>query len=293
MNLPNKLSILRILLVPLMMFFYLASFIPYGKIIAVAIFIGAAVTDSFDGRIARKRQQVTDLGKLLDPLADKMLYTCAFFLIVADGIILAPFGVLALSILFVRDSLINGIRQVAASKGVVVAAAKSGKLKAVLTDVYIPIFMFLAQRIFVDTGYQVFDIINLILTIGAYSVMGIATIVTIYSGIDYCIKNKNVFISNESKEPEKKDKVEVDEGAPGEFDPLLPKVLKEFINTNNVSISATQRKFAIGYARAARMMEQMEGMGYVSTTQNGLERRKVLISIEEFYTAFPDEPKEE
>ena len=195
MNLPNKLSILRIVLVPLMMFFYLADFIPYcNKIIAVVLFIVAALTDLFDGKIARKRNQVTDLGKLLDPLADKMLYTCAFFLIIADrASALDPiWGVIALSILFIRDSLVNGIRQVAASKGVVVAAAKSGKLKALLTDIYIPMFMFISQGLLIGTGYAVCDVINTILVVGAYTVMGVATLVTIYSGVDYCIKNKDI-----------------------------------------------------------------------------------------------------
>ena len=199
MNLPNKLTFLRIFLVPLMMFFYLATFIPYGKIVAVVIFIGAAITDLYDGKIARKRELVTDLGKLLDPLADKMLYTCALFLIVADGTIASPWGVLALSILFIRDSLINGIRQIAASKGVVVAADFSGKLKAVLTYIYVPMFMFISQGIFVDTGYAACDIINQILVICAYIVMCVATIVTIWSGVEYCIKNKNVIRTQEEK----------------------------------------------------------------------------------------------
>lgn len=194
MNLPNKLSFLRIFLVPLMMFFYLASFIPYGKVIAVALFIVAAFTDLFDGKIARKRGEVTDLGKLLDPLADKMLYTCAFFLIIADGTVASPWGIIALSILFIRDTLINGVRQVAASKGQVLAAAQSGKLKAFLTDIYIPLFMFISQGIFMGTGIHACDIINETLVICAYAVMGIATLVTIYSGFEYCIKNKHIFI---------------------------------------------------------------------------------------------------
>ena len=171
MNLPNKLTFLRIFLVPLMMFFYLATFIPYGKIVAVVIFIGAAITDLYDGKIARKRELVTDLGKLTFIGGD----------------------------VFIRDSLINGIRQIAASKGVVVAADFSGKLKAVLTYIYVPMFMFISQGIFVDTGYAACDIINQILVICAYIVMGVATIVTIWSGVEYCIKNKNVIRTQEEK----------------------------------------------------------------------------------------------
>lgn len=200
MNLPNKLSFLRICLVPIMMFFYMASFIPYGKVIAVVLFIVASLTDLFDGKIARKRGLVTDLGKLLDPIADKMLYTCAFFLIIADGTVLMPWGVIALSILFIRDTLINGVRQVAASKGIVLAAGKSGKLKALLTDIYIPMFMFIAQGIFVGTGSYACDVINEILTITAYVVMGVATLVTIYSGVEYCVKNKQIFVEMPNEE---------------------------------------------------------------------------------------------
>lgn len=185
-----------------MMFFYLATFIPFGKIVAVVLFFVAALTDLFDGKIARKRGLVTDLGKLLDPIADKMLYTCAFFLIIADGTVAEPWGIIALSILFVRDTLINGVRQIAASKGLVLAAGKSGKLKAFLTDIYIPMFMFIAQGIFVDTGIHACDVINQILVILAYCVMGVATIVTIYSGVEYCIKNKHIFIETPKEEAE-------------------------------------------------------------------------------------------
>ena len=200
MNLPNKLSFFRICLVPIMMFLYLATFIPYGKIIAVVIFIIAAITDHYDGKIARQRNLVTDLGKLLDPLADKLLYTCALFLVVADGTILAPWGIIALTILFARDSLVNGIRQVAASKGVVVAAVWSGKLKAILNYIYIPMFMFISQGVLQNTGLPALDIVNQVLIITAYVMMGIATIVTLYSGVDYLIKNKSILSQKQEKE---------------------------------------------------------------------------------------------
>ena len=83
MNLPNKLTLLRIILIPFMMFFYLADFIPYGigKIVAIVIFILASLTDLLDGKIARKYNLVTDLGKFLDPIADKLLTATAFLLI--------------------------------------------------------------------------------------------------------------------------------------------------------------------------------------------------------------------
>ncbi len=200
MNLPNKLSLMRICFVPLIIFFYLASFIPYGKIVAVVLFIVAALTDLYDGKIARSRGLVTDLGKLLDPIADKLLYTCSLFLVVVDGTILAPWGILALIILFARDTLVNGIRQVAATKGVVLAAGWSGKIKAILAYIYIPLFMFLAQGIFANTGYVACDIINTVLTVIAYVVLGVGTLVTIWSGVEYTVKNKYIFATNEPRE---------------------------------------------------------------------------------------------
>ena len=94
MNLPNKLSLLRIILIPFMLFFYLATFVPYGKIIALAIFIIAALTDMLDGKIARKYNLVTNLGKLLDPIADKLLVMSALLLVVVDYTIPHPYGVI-------------------------------------------------------------------------------------------------------------------------------------------------------------------------------------------------------
>ena len=101
MNLPNKLTLLRIILIPFMMFFYLADFIPYGigKIVAIAIFILASLTDLLDGKIARKYNLVTDLGKFLDPIADKLLTATALLLILADGTIPAPWGVIIVAII--------------------------------------------------------------------------------------------------------------------------------------------------------------------------------------------------
>src|SRR5574344_1439894 len=97
MNLPNKITMIRIILIPFMLFFYLASFIPdgWGKIIALVIFIGAASTDMLDGHVARKYNLVSDLGKFLDPIADKLLVTSALLLVVCDGTIVAPYGVLS------------------------------------------------------------------------------------------------------------------------------------------------------------------------------------------------------
>ncbi len=203
MNLPNKLSIIRICLVPFVMFFYLAPFIPYGKIIAIVLFIVAAVTDLFDGKIARKNGLVTDLGKLLDPIADKMLITCSLFLIVFDLTIAHPWGIIALTILFTRDCIVNGVRQIAATKGVAVAAEKSGKIKAILAYIYIPFFMFIAQLKISLAGLAAYDTVMTVFYVIGYIMLAAATIVTAWSAIDYPLKNKELILPKKGTETAK------------------------------------------------------------------------------------------
>lgn len=181
-----------------MIFFYMASFMqPYGIFIATAIFICAALTDLFDGKIARKRGEVTDLGKLLDPIADKLLYSCGLLLVVADGTIPAPYGVIALAIVLFRDILINAVRQVGVTKGVVIAASLSGKLKAIFHYIQIPMFMFLAATsTFVGDFWNTF---NYVWFIAACVVLAVATVITIWSCFDYVLGNKQIFKSEKEE----------------------------------------------------------------------------------------------
>lgn len=188
MNTPNKITTLRIILIPFMIFFYLADFIPWGKIVSVAIFIVAALTDFLDGYIARKYNLVTNLGKLLDPMADKLLVISALLLLVADKTIPSPYGVIIAILIIGRELLISTFRQIAASKNYVMAADKVGKLKTIFQDIAIPGFIMLAY--FKTFGVnavllQVFSII-------CYVFIGIATVLTVISGINYLVKNKDV-----------------------------------------------------------------------------------------------------
>ena len=194
MNLPNKLSFMRIILVPIIYICYLAIPKPYGPLLAVLLFIVAAITDQLDGHIARKTNQVTDLGKLLDPMADKLLYCGCMFLIVLDGTIAAPWGIIGLFIVFARDTLVNGIRQIGATKGVVFAAALSGKLKAICAYIFIPMFMYLAADL--GNGVGAWARIDYVMSILAYVVYAVAIAVTIWSAIDYTVKNKEVLKTN-------------------------------------------------------------------------------------------------
>lgn len=196
MNLPNKLSVLRICLIPFVMFFYLADFIPYGigKIAAIVIFIAAALTDMLDGKIARKHNLVTNLGKFLDPIADKILTAAVFFLIMADGTLPAPWGVIIVSIIIAREFMVSAIRQLAAAKGVVLAADIWGKAKTFVQMIALPLCMLLS---FVYTcGLAVPCWFVITLQVVSYVAIGAATVLTIVSGTNYLVKNRSCFKDN-------------------------------------------------------------------------------------------------
>ncbi|MEG1499941.1 MAG: CDP-diacylglycerol--glycerol-3-phosphate 3-phosphatidyltransferase [Clostridia bacterium] len=190
MNLPNKISMLRIFLIPIMIFFYLANFIPNNQLIACIILIIAASTDFIDGYIARKNNLVTDLGKFLDPIADKILTMAALLLVIADGTIPSPYGAIIGIIIIGREFAISAFRQIAATKNFVMAADKWGKIKTIVSDISLPALFLLAffsnsnimnaEQIF---GFQIFN----------YVLIGIATVLTIISGMNYLIKNRRVF----------------------------------------------------------------------------------------------------
>lgn len=128
MNLPNKLSILRMILVPVFLVFLLVESVPYHYFIALFVFAAASFTDMLDGKIARKHNLITDFGKFIDPLADKLLVCAALICMIPIGCIPA----LATFIIVARDSAISGLRSVAASSGKVIAANIFGKIKTVL-----------------------------------------------------------------------------------------------------------------------------------------------------------------
>ena len=190
MNLPNKLSLTRLIITPIMMFFYLASFIPYSKFIALALFIIGAITDFLDGHIARKYNMVTNLGKFLDPIADKLLVTTALILVACDGTIIVPFGAIALAIFVGRDLAVDMLRQVASAKGVVIAADKLGKYKTFSQDIAFPLLILYSAIKVISASKLVVTILMWI----AYGFLILATALTIISLVNYLVKNKNVFL---------------------------------------------------------------------------------------------------
>ena len=190
MNLPNKLSLTRIFLIPVFIFLYLAPFIPYGKIIATAVFIIAALTDMLDGKIARKYNLVTNLGKLLDPIADKLLVISGLLLVVVDGTIPHPYGVLIAIIIIGRELLISAFRQIAAAQNFVMAADMFGKIKTVIQVIALPMLFVLS---FFKWDIAINSTIFLVFKIATYVAISLATLFTILSGANYLIKNKQIF----------------------------------------------------------------------------------------------------
>lgn len=182
MNLANKLTLLRIVLV----FVFMASLLlPWGTLtqrlwVSLIIFMIASFTDFLDGYIARSRNMITDFGKFADPLADKMLVTAAMVALIEIGPV--PAGVLpawVVIVILIREFTISGVRIVAAGENIVIAASWWGKIK---------------------TNFQIFMIIFLLIPLESqfiqyttiFLIYG-ALISTIISGIDYIIKNKQVF----------------------------------------------------------------------------------------------------
>ncbi len=192
MNLPNKLTVLRMVLIPFVMFFYLATFIPHGigKIVALVIFIIAALTDLLDGKIARKHNLVTNLGKFLDPIADKILTASVLFMIMADGTIPAPYGVIVVTIIIAREFMVSALRLIAASQGTVLAADIWGKAKTMVQMIAIPICMLIPFLI--ELGGVASWLILTVQIVGWASI-GAATVLTIVSGVNYLVKNINCF----------------------------------------------------------------------------------------------------
>lgn len=185
MNLANKITISRVLMVPVFLFFLLTDLFPYKEIIAAVIFIIAASTDGLDGYIARKRKQITNFGKFMDPLADKLLVTAALISLVGmqkldSWMVIAIIG---------REFIVTGLRLVAVNEGTVIAASIWGKVKTISQIVAIVALLLdnlLTNEfglLFYAYGIPIkFDIV----------LMWIAVIFTIYSGVDYVKKNRNI-----------------------------------------------------------------------------------------------------
>ena len=175
MNLPNKLTILRVILIPFFVFFLISPFFDgYGNYIALAIFIIASLTDMADGKIARKYNLVTNFGKFMDPLADKLLVCTALICLTSMN----RLNVIVVLVIIAREFIISGFRLIASDNGVVIAASYWGKFKTTFQMLMVIVLILNVQMPF-------FQILGKILTYAAL-------ILTVVSLIDYIVKNKDV-----------------------------------------------------------------------------------------------------
>ena len=194
MNLPNKITLSRICMIPVFVAIFFLTVIPGNYIIAAIIFAIAACTDFVDGHIARSRGLVTNLGKFLDPIADKVLVSTAMLLLltmketlfvslgaVAD--IVYVVATVCICIIMARELIISAFRQIAAANGIVMAAEKLGKYKTACQDVAICILIFAAGI----TG-----VAGVVIAWVGFGLFAVATVLTVWSGVSYVVKNKQV-----------------------------------------------------------------------------------------------------
>lgn len=195
MNLPNKITLSRICLIPVFAVVFFLDMIPYNYFIAGVIFTVAACTDFIDGHIARSRGLVTNLGKFLDPIADKVLVAAAFiFLLVRHGTLtvlwqgdwVLVYAGVCVAVILARELIVSGFRMVAASAGLVLAADKVGKVKTTFQDISIAMLLFGADFFGIALASRILNGIGIVS-------LGVATALTIWSGVSYMVRNRAVF----------------------------------------------------------------------------------------------------
>ena len=189
MNLANKLTVMRMILVPIFLVFLVFDCIPYGKLVATALFIIASITDKLDGYIARSRNQVTNFGKFMDPLADKLLVTAAIISLVELNCIPAW----AVVVIIAREFAVSGLRTIAASDGTVIAASWWGKIKTVIQMISILLLLVkvsISEYTFLSNLIGGAKVSSWIFNSLSIYMFYIAVVITIISGVDYFIKNK-------------------------------------------------------------------------------------------------------
>ncbi|MCP5455363.1 MAG: CDP-diacylglycerol--glycerol-3-phosphate 3-phosphatidyltransferase [Thermotogae bacterium] len=179
MNLANTLSLSRIFLtVPIFILTYMGeNYYPF----ALIIFIIASLTDMFDGMAARKLNQVTDIGKFLDQICDKIMINTVFIILLSVNLIPGWF----VAVIVARDTFVNGIRLILANRNVVVAADKLGKLKTVLQIVLISLIYFYYSLFNGGNVNTVLESLNIFINILVY----ITAFISVFSGINYFVKN--------------------------------------------------------------------------------------------------------
>lgn len=213
MNLPNKITLTRIFMIPVfVVFFYLDVLDGWNYLIAAIIFLLAAATDALDGHIARSRGLVTNLGKFLDPIADKVLVSTALILLLtrmeafsapfllfagANAAVVSGTGYampltagICVAVILARELIVSGFRMVAAGRGLVLAADKLGKVKTTGQDAAIA-FLLVGMSFMDVTAGQTFGFVGLILFF-------VSTVLTVLSGVNYVVKNRQVLVEEKA-----------------------------------------------------------------------------------------------
>ena len=195
MNLPNKLTIARVVMIPgFILFFYLEFSGHY--FVALAVFALASFTDMLDGKIARNYGLVTNLGKFLDPIADKVLVSSALIVLVTvPGFFTAYLGGWAIiaggccvAVIFARELIVSGFRMVAADSGIVIAADKIGKLKTVTQDISVVLLLVFGGLYELIAESVAAEVVNYV----ALVMFALSALLTVLSGVNYIIKNVQV-----------------------------------------------------------------------------------------------------
>lgn len=182
MNVPNKLTLLRVIMIPFFVWVLMFGSGLFGvqtsRYIATALFVIASATDALDGHIARRDNLVTNFGKFMDPIADKMLVAAALICLVQIGDI----GAIAVILIICREFIISGFRLIASDNGIVIAASKWGKMKTIVQMFMIVYFLL---------GLHGPTALPVLYNIGTV-IMWVAVILTVVSAVDYIVKNIDV-----------------------------------------------------------------------------------------------------
>lgn len=190
MNLPNKLTVARIIATPIFMFTMITDF-KYHYVISLVIFVLASLTDMLDGKIARKRGLVTDFGKFLDPLADKMLTTAAYLGFLQSGICSGITWIVFI-VLF-REFMITSLRLVCVQSGKVIAANMWGKAKTVSQMIAVIATMFINSLLsFVTVSDTLAAVLDIVIAV----MLWISAVLTVISGVIYIVQNKEAVLAS-------------------------------------------------------------------------------------------------
>ena len=217
MNLPNKITLTRIFMIPVFVaVFYCGLLTPWCYLASAIVFLLAAATDALDGHIARSRNLVTNFGKFLDPIADKVLVSTAFIVVLTIPTAFATnmwgsFGIVTagvcIALILARELIVSGFRIIAAERSLVLAADKLGKIKTTMQDIAVAFILVAMTFIGLGEGGEtqgVFSAGVIIAYIGLACLV-ICTLLTVISGANYLIKNKAVLKDEESEQKKREE----------------------------------------------------------------------------------------